>query len=179
MKKILTEWRKFLKESNCNEGDNYQFPEKVYYGTGPSKLDSLRDTGISKYSSDSELEMDREGIPVSNNPFDAAKFGNLVLEIDGQYLSSCGHYSASPNSNGSRVLMRDSSSLSGSGVDSMVDSLGANIPFGAVTGLVFKSTPNVSDLKSRGYASLPMSVLPATVSEEMKTVYEPEEKMER
>ena len=175
MKKILTEWRKFLKESNCDE--NYQFPEKVYYGTCPSKLDRMRDQGVSKYHSDNDLEFDKEGVPVSDNPFDAAKHGELVLEIDGQFLSSCGHYSATPTSVGSRVTMRDSSSLSGSGVDSMVDSLGTMIPFEAVTGMIFKNKPSVSDLKGRGYSSIPISTFPEEASSlsELEVLHDPEE----
>ena len=172
MKKILTEWRKFLKESNCDE--NYQFPEKVYYGVCPSKLEKMRDSGLSKYHSDMDLEFDKEGLPVSDSPFDASNYGDLVLEIDGAFLSGCGHYNAVPNSNGSRVSMKDSSSLSGSGVDSMVDSLGTKIPFDAVTGLIFKNKPDVSSLKQRGFSNLPVSVLPENSSGEIETLYEPE-----
>jgi hypothetical protein len=81
-----------------------------------------------------------------------------------------------PNSLGHRVKMRDSASLSGSGVDKMVDSLGTNIPFDAVSKIIFSGEPNLEKLKEAGLGSIEMSAFPlGSEREELRTLHKPEE----
>jgi hypothetical protein len=72
--------------------------------------------------------------------------------------------------------MKDSASLSGSGVDKMVDSLGTNIPFDAVSRIIFNGEPNIEKLKESGLGAIEMSAFPlGTEKEELKTLHKPEE----
>jgi len=171
MKKLMTEWRRYLQETTTTDKG---FPAKVYYGTSIEKLPSLRDNGIVNLPTDMEIEQDKMGVPTCSDPYDAKGFGNVVLEIDGAYLDECMQYEAYPNSKGCRVRMRDSAVMSGSGADVMVDRLGTNIPFDAVRGIIFSGTPNVEQLKEKGFGNIDISRFPMEEGE-IKTLYKPQQ----
>jgi hypothetical protein len=46
MKKLLTEWRKFIKENEMPQRTNDGIPAQVYYGLPMDQLPSVRDNGI-------------------------------------------------------------------------------------------------------------------------------------
>ncbi len=171
MKKILTEWRNYLNEE---KGEPQKFPESVYYAIPASKLDYVRDNGIINMPTPQDAQHQKMGVPTCNSYQEAAKHGEVVLEISGQYLNESGQYICNPNSSGSRVTMRDSSYASGSGVDSMVDQLGTNIPFTAVSSMTFNRKPDIEKLKSAGYGNVSIAVA-SQDSEEPQTLYTPEE----
>tara|TARA_A200000159_G_scaffold158808_1_gene176564 strand:- start:1791 stop:2312 length:522 start_codon:yes stop_codon:yes gene_type:complete len=171
MKKLLTEWRKYLQEMATSDKG---FPAKVYYGTSIENLPVIRDNGIVNLPTDSEIEQDKMGIPTCSNPQDAKSFGNVVLEIDGEYLEGTMQYESYPNSKGCRVRMRDSAVSSGSGVDDMVDTLGTNIPFDAVKNIIFTGTPNLNQMKEAGFANVQISSFPAEEGE-IKSLYKPQQ----
>lgn len=171
MKKLMTEWRKYLQETVSTEKG---FPAKVYYGTSIEKLPTIRDNGIVNLPTDGEIEQDRMGVPTCSDPYDAKPYGNVVLEIDGSYLESSMQYESYPNSKGCRVRMRDSAVMSGSGVDNMVDSLGTNIPFDAISGAIFSGTPNLDQLKESGFGNIEISSFPLNGEEEMKKLHKPQ-----
>lgn len=174
MKKILTEWRKFLKEEHCNESEDMGFPSKVYHGISIDQLPSVRSSGIVSLSNDRDIEKDKYGVPTCSSPHDARRYGNVVLEIDGAYLQASQQFEPHHNSKGCRVRMRDSAASSGSGVDPMVDNLGSRIPFEAISGIIFAGTPNLQQLKERGYDMVEISSF-ASDSEEINSLYTPEE----
>ena len=174
MKKLLTEWRKYLQESS----EDRQIPAKVYYGTSMAQLPSIRDNGIVNLPNDSEIEADKMGVPMCTNPHDAKAFGNVVLEVDGSLLSDSMQYESIRNSQGCRVKMKDSSSLSGSGIDKMVDSLGTNIPFDAVSAAIFSGTPNLDQLKDSGFGHIGLYSFPIEEGQELKTLHEPSEQQD-
>ena len=171
MKKILTEWRNYVNE-NAKVGEPHKFPESVYYAIPASELDSVRDNGIVNMPSPQDAQHNRMGVPTCDSLQDAMKHGDIVLEISGQHLNESGQYQCSPNSMGSRVTMKDSAYASGSGIDSMVDQLGTNIPFSAVKSMTFKRKPNVEKLKNSGYAGVEIALASA---DEPQTLYTPEE----
>lgn len=171
MKKLMTEWRKYLQETTMDEKG---FPAKIYYGTSMDKLPMIRDKGITNLPTDSDIEQDKMGVPTCSSPYAAKDFGNVVLEIDGAYLKECGQYESFPNSKGMRVRMRDSASLSGSGSDVMVDRLGSNIPFDAVSGIIFSGTPNLEQLKEGGFGNVEISSFPVDGGE-IKKLHEPQQ----
>ncbi len=171
MKKLLTEWRKYLQETATTDKG---FPGKVYYGTDIKSLPSIRDNGIVNLPTDSEIEQDKMGVPTCSSAQDAKSYGNVVLEIDGEYLEGSMQYEAYPNSKGCRVRMRDSAVSSGSGVDSMVDTLGTNIPFDAVRNAIFVGTPNLEQLRESGFANIEISSFPADEGE-IKSLYKPQQ----
>ena len=176
MKKLLTEWRKFIKENEMPQRTNNGIPAQVYYGLPMDQLPSARDNGIVNLPTDQDIEMDRVGVPTCNDPYDAKKFGDVVLELNGGYLQDCGQYMSTPNSLGNRVKMRDSASLSGSGVDKMVDSLGTNIPFEAVSKIIFSGEPDIEKLKEAGLGSIEMSAFPlGTEREELRALHTPDQ----
>ena len=172
MKKLLTEWRKYIKEAYHDEK---QMPAKVYYGTSISELPSIRDNGIVNLPTDSEIEANKMGVPMCTNPHDARAYGNVVLEIDGSQLADSMQYESIRNSQGCRVKMKDSSSWSGSGIDKMVDSLGTNIPFSAVSAALFSGTPNLDQLKASGFGNIGLYSFPIEEGQELKTLHEPPE----
>ena len=174
MKKIINEWRKYLQESY----DDKQIPAKVYYGTEMSQLPSIRDNGIVNLPNDSEIDADKVGVPVCTSPEDARAYGNVVLEIDGESLRNSMQYESIRNSQGCRVKMKDSSSLSGSGIDKMVDALGTNIPFDAVTAAIFSGTPNLNQLKGSGFGNIGLYSFPLEEGQELKTLHEPPERQD-
>ena len=171
MKKLMTEWRKYLQEMATTEKG---FPMKVYYGTDMRNLSNIRDNGIVNLPTDSEIEQDKMGVPTCSSPQDAKSFGNVVLEIDGEYLEGTMQYESYPNSKGCRVRMKDSAAMSGSGVDNMVDTLGTNIPFDAVRNIIFTGTPNLNQLKESGFANVEISSFPAEEGE-IKSLYKPQQ----
>ncbi len=173
MKKILTEWRKYLQETN--EADKKDFPAKMYYGTSIDNLSTIRDKGITNLPTDLELSQDKIGVPTCSDPYDAKSHGNVVLEIDGAYLRESGQYESYPNSKGVRVGMKDSASMSGSGTDKMVDCLGSSIPFDAVSGIIFSGTPNVQQLKGNGFGSVRIYSFPSDDGQEINKLHTPEE----
>ena len=72
--------------------------------------------------------------------------------------------------------MRDSASLSGSGADKMVDSLGTNIPFEAVSRIIFSGEPDIEKLKEAGLGSIEMSAFPlGDEKEELRTLHKPDQ----
>ncbi len=171
MKKLLTEWRKYLQETaTVDKG----FPAKVYYGTSMDRLPSIRDNGIVNLPTDLEIEQEKMGVPTCSDPYDASKYGNVVLEIDGAYLEQSMQYESYPSSSGCRLRMRDSAVASGSGVDKMVDTLGTNVPFAAVRGAIFKGTPNLDQLRESGFGNIEISSFPAGEGE-IKSLYKPQE----
>ena len=174
MKKILTEWRKFLKEEKCNESEDMGFPSKIYHGISIDQLPMVRDTGIISLPTDQEIEDDRMGVPTCNSPHDARQHGNVVLEIDGAYLQDTQQFEPYQNSKGCRVKMRDSAVSSGSGVDPMVDRLGSKIPFDAVSGIIFAGSPNIQQLKEKGYGTVEISSF-SVDSDEIKSLHKPQE----
>ena len=174
MRKIINEWRRYLQESQ----DDKQIPAKVYYGTSMSQLPSIRDNGIVNLPSDADIEADKMGVPMCSSPHDAKAYGNVVLEIDGAYLRDSMQYESITNSQGCRVKMKDSSSLSGSGIDSMVDSLGTNIPFDAVSAAIFSGTPNLDQLKGSGFGNIELYSFPMEEGQELKTLHEPKEQQD-
>lgn len=174
MKKILTEWRKFLKEGSYSESENKGFPAKVYHGISINQLPVIKNTGIVSLSNDQDIADDRMGVPTCNSPHDAKQYGNVVLEIDGAYLQASQQYEPYHNSKGCRIKMRDSADLSGSGVDPMVDNLGSKIPFEAISGIIFAGSPNLKQLKERGYQNVELSSF-TPGSEEIKSLHKPQE----
>ena len=174
MKKILTEWRKFLKEEKCNESEDMGFPSKIYHGIPIEQLPTVRDAGIISLSTDRDIETDKVGVPTCNSPFDAKQYGNVVLEIDGAYLQDSQQYEPHHNSKGCRVKMKDSAVMSGSGVDPMVDNLGSKIPFDAVSGIIFTGTPNLDQLRERGYDSIQISSF-SPDSKDINSLHSPQE----
>lgn len=171
MKKILTEWRKYIQETASLESG---FPSKVYYGTDMKSLPSIRDNGIVNLPTDLDIEQDKMGVPTCANPHDAKSFGNVVLEIDGAYLEGSKQYETHSNSRGCRVRMRDSAAMSGSGVDNMVDKLGTNIPFDAVRNIIFAGTPDVNQLREGGFGNVEISSFPVDEGE-IKSLYKPQQ----
>lgn len=169
MKKILTEWRKYLKEEFSQGG----FPEKLYYATSIDNLPSIRDNGIVNLPTVADMSSDRMGVPTCQEMADASNYGNVILEIDGSYLQASGQFEPQFNSKGCRVKMRDSASGSGSGADVMVDRLGSRVPFEALTGAIFMGTPPVDKLKSSGFDGMKISSL--TPEGELKTFYDPQD----
>lgn len=156
MKKILTEWRKYIKESN--EPAAY-FDGGLYHGIKGAELDSMRDKGIGNLPSEQELEEDKAGVPCSMKAEDASKFGDVVLELDLDSLGQSGQYVVTPdtkNPNGSRVTMTDSAYDSGHGVHDMVDKLGTNIPFSYVKRVIFPqgARPDVKAMRENGYSGV-------------------------
>jgi len=177
MKKLMTEWRKFLKENEMPKSVDSGIPAQVYYALSIDQLPSVRDNGIVNLPTDQEIEMDKIGVPTCSNPYDAKKFGNVVLELNGNYLQESGQYESMPNSLGNRIKMIDSASLSGSGVDKMVDTLGTNIPFEAVSRIIFAGKPNLEKLKESGFGSIEISAFPiGSEAEELETLHKPEER---
>lgn len=174
MKKILTEWRNFINEST-QESQPQRFPEKVYYGIPISQLDRVRDTGMVHMPSPQDVQGDRMGVPTCHSHADAFEYGEVVLEVCGKHLNESGEYVCSPNSKGSRISMTDSSYMSGSGIDSMVDSLGTKIPFSAVTSLIFNKKPNVEKLKASGYGNVGISMMNPESPDDLEELYTPEE----
>ena len=175
MKKILTGWRNYINENSQVEKAQ-KFPESVYYAISAAELDSVRDNGIVNMPTPTDAQHQKMGVPTCNSYQEAANYGEVVLEISGQYLNESGQYMCTPNSNGSRVTMRDSSYGSGSGIDSMVDQLGTNIPFTAVKSITFNRKPDIEKLKSAGYGNVSISLAPRG-SEELQTLYTPEEQI--
>ena len=92
--KILTEWRKYIKESN--EPVAY-FDGGLYHGIKGAELDSMRDKGIGNLPSEQELEEDKAGVPCSTKAEDASKFGDVVLELDLDSLGQSGQYVVTPS----------------------------------------------------------------------------------
>ena len=174
MKKILTEWRKYLNEDSQREPQ--KFPESVYYAISASQLDNVRDNGIVNIPTPRDAQHSKMGVPTCDNYKDAAQYGDVVLEISGQYLNESGQYICNPNDSGSRITMKDSSYMSGSGIDSMVDSLGTNIPFTAVKSMTFKKRPDIEKLKASGYGDISIAMANDS-SEEPDTLYTPEEQV--
>lgn len=174
MKKILTEWRGFISEAS-EESKQEKFPESVFYGIPMSHLDTVRDSGVINMPSGKDVQDDKIGVPTCASPDDAFAYGDVVLEISGQFLNESGEYVCSPNSKGSRVSMKDSSYSSGSGIDSMVDQLGTNIPFTAVKSIIFSRKPDVEKLKNNGYGSMGISMVPQDGSTELQNLYTPDE----
>lgn len=172
MRKILTEWRKYLQETN--EADQSGFPAKVYYGTSLDSLPAIRDKGITNLPTDLDMSQDKIGVPTCSDPYDAKAHGNVVLEIDGTYLRESGQYESYPNSKGTRIGMKDSASMSGSGADEMVDCLGSNIPFDAVSSIIFSGTPDLQRLKNDGFENVEIYSFP-TGGQEIKKLHAPEE----
>lgn len=172
MKKILTEWRNYLINEMAGEAPQ-KFPESVYYAIPVTQLDYVRDNGIVNMPTPQDAQHQKMGVPTCNSYQDAATHGDVVLEISGQYLNESGQYMCTPNSKGSRVTMKDSSYGSGSGIDSMVDQLGTNIPFTAVNSITFNRKPDIEKLKSAGYGNL--SIALASQGSEPQTLYTPEE----
>lgn len=172
MKKILIKWRGYLNES---AQEPQKFPEKVYYGVPMSQLDSIRDTGVVNLPAPQDVQQNKIGVPTCNSPIDAFGYGEVVLEVSGQYLNESGEYVCTPNSKGSRISMTDSSYSSGSGVDSMVDNLGTKIPFSAVSSMIFKRKPNLSRLHSAGFGNVGISMVDLSRPDEIQELYKPEE----
>jgi len=173
MKKLLTEWRKFLREQ-YGESEDKGFPSKVYHGISIDQLPSVRDVGIINLPTDQDIEDDRMGVPTCSSPHDARQYGNVVLEIDGGYLQETQQFEPYPNSKGCRVKMRDSASTSGSGVDPMVDRLGSKIPFEAISNIIFTGTPNIEQLKEKGYGTVEISSFTADTGE-INSLHKPQE----
>ena len=173
MKKILTEWRGFVSEVSENK-ESEKFPESVFYGIPMNQLDTIRDTGVVNMPSGKDVQDDRIGVPTCSSAADAFQYGDVVLEISGQFLNESGEYVCAPNSKGSRVSMKDSAYSSGSGIDSMVDQLGTSIPFTAVKSVIFNRKPNVEKLKNNGYGSLGISMM-SEGGEEIEKLHTPEE----
>lgn len=174
MKKILTEWRRFLKEES---GRATSFPEKLYHAIPIGSLASVRDNGIVNLPSDQEMSNDKFGIPTCQDLQEAGSYGNVILEIDGNYLQATQQYEPEFNSKGCRVKMKDSAADSGSGADPMVDRLGSSIPFEAVTGAVFMGTPPVEKLKEMGFGNMQISSLNS--EGELKVHHEPQDQAQR
>ena len=172
MKKILTEWRRFLNEEN---GRGTSFPEKLYHAIPIDNLASVRDKGIVNLPSDQEMANDKFGIPTCQELQEAGSHGNVILEIDGNYLQTSRQYEPEYNSKGCRVRMRDSAADSGSGADPMVDRLGTSIPFEAVTGAIFMGTPPVDKLKKMGFGNMKISSL--TSEGELKVHHDPQDQV--
>lgn len=174
MKKILTEWRGFVNEIS-EEKQADKFPEKVYYGISMTQLDNIRDSGVVNLPQPQDIQNNKIGVPTCNSPSDAFEYGDVVLEVSGQYLNESGEYVCTPNSKGSRISMTDSSYSSGSGIDSMVDNLGTRIPFSAVHSLIFKRKPDVPKLRSSGFSNVGVSMVDPNNPDELQELYVPEE----
>lgn len=169
MKKILTEWRKFLKEEVTQGG----FPERLYYATSVDSLPSIRDRGIVNLPTDQDMFDDRFGVPTCQEMQEASNYGNVILEIDGTYLQSTKQFEPQFNSKGCRIKMKDSAADSGSGSDPMVDRLGSAVPFDAVRGAIFVGTPPLKRLKEMGMQNIEISSL--TPEGELKVHHSPQE----
>lgn len=166
MKKLLTEWRKYLKESTQS-----QFPDKLYHAIPLDAIPTLPIKGIENLPTDDEIQADRMGVPTCSAAYDAREFGPVIVEMCGNHLKEFG-YIASENSKGHRVTMRDSSSLSSSGADEpMVDRLGTRVPYEAVTALVFAQSPDLKSLHKMGLNDV--KIYKMTSEGELEEVYDP------
>ena len=170
MKKLLTEWRKYLKEEVDRPST---FPEKLYHATSIDNLVPIRDKGIVNLPTDTDLANDKFGVPTCQDFSEAGNHGNVILEIDGTYLQASQQFEPEFTSQGCRVKMRDSAADSGSGADPMVDRLGSTIPFEAVKGAIFMGTPPVEKLKKMGFGNMQISSL--TSEGELKVHHNPQE----
>jgi len=161
MKKLLTEWRKYLKEEGeapAEQATAY-FDGGIYHGIPQSNLDGLRDQGIGNTPTEMDIEEEKAGVPCSLKPQEARKHGDVVLELDMESLEGSGQYIISPDQesdHGTRITMVDSAYDSGHGVNDMVDSLGTNIPFSFVKRVIFPqgSTPDVQGMREGGFSGV-------------------------
>ena len=70
MKKLLTEWRKYLKEEGeapAEQATAY-FDGGIYHGVSQANLDGLRDKGIGNMPSEMDIEEEKAGVPCSLKP---------------------------------------------------------------------------------------------------------------
>lgn len=180
MKKLLTEWRKYIKE---NQSQAY-FDGGLYHGVSQGDLDSLRDRGITNLPSEQDLEEDKAGVPCSMKPDAASKFGDVVLELDMEGLSGSGQYVLSQdhkNPDGTRVTMSDSAYDSGHGVHDMVDKLGTNIPFSYVKRIIFPqgAKPNIKAMRENGYSGVEIASFGDDGSQGLVSHWSPAQEEER
>tara|TARA_A200000159_G_scaffold154189_1_gene166814 strand:- start:1054 stop:1605 length:552 start_codon:yes stop_codon:yes gene_type:complete len=177
MKKILTEWRKYIKE---NEMTQAYFDGGLYHAAPQDQLDGLRDNGIVNLPSEIDLEEEKAGIPCAKNPEMAREHGDVVLELDLQALEVSGQYNMSPdikNDGGMRVTMTDSACDSGHGVHDMVDKLGTTIPFSYVKRIIFPqgSQPDVKQMRENGYSGVEIASFPEEGSGHLVSHWSPTE----
>ena len=180
MKKLLTEWRKFIKESEGRGPTQAVFDGGLYHATSQDQLDALRDGGITNLPSEQELEEDKAGVPCTTKAEMARRFGDVVLELDMESLGNSGQYLIKPddeNPDGSRVTMTDSAYDSGHGVHDMVDKLGTSIPFSYVKRVIFPqgSTPDVKTMRENGYSGVEIASFGEEGSQDLVSHWSPVE----
>lgn len=177
MKLIMEGFREYLNEEHKQPQGMHDVPQNMYHGVQSGDLDGLRDNGIVNLPSELEFEEDKTGIPCSEEFEGAQKYGDVILELDGEQIAGSGQYTLNPSGvSGVRIGMTDSAVNSGHGVHDMVDKLGTNIPFQFVKKMIFTGDtfPNVRKLKDAGFAGVEI----ATTTDqpgEFKTMWKPPE----
>ena len=179
MKIIMESFRTFLKEEQVASpvGD---LPQHIFHGVQSSDLDNLRDNGVVNLPSELDFEEDKVGVPCADDFQSAQKYGDVILEFDGEQLMGTGQYTLNPvEKGGFRLGMTDSAANSGHGVHDMVDKLGTNIPFQYVKKMIFTGDtfPNIRKLKEAGFGGVEIATTDpaAPDSGEFKTMWKPPE----
>ena len=179
MKKLLTEWRKYVKE---NTQPQAYFDGGLYHAAPQAQLDGFRDNGIVNLPSELDIEEEKAGIPCAKNPDMAKKYGDVVLELDLAGLEGSGQYNMTPdlkNEGGMRVTMTDSAYDSGHGVHDMVDKLGTTIPFSYVKRIIFPqgSQPDVKKMRENGYSGVEIASFPEEGGNQLVSHWSPTEEV--
>lgn len=180
MKKLMTEWRNYLKES-VNQA---AYDGGLYHSIVATDLDNLRDNGLVNLPNELEIEEDKAGIPCTNDINTAKKYGDVILELDEESIANSGQYVVGPdgdNEQGIRVTMTDSSYDSGHGVQDMVDRLGTSIPFSYVKRIIFPQgvKPDVSKMRESGYGGVEISGFPDVEGDQLVNFWTPKEKEQK
>tara|TARA_B100000287_G_scaffold425128_2_gene470939 strand:- start:15 stop:557 length:543 start_codon:yes stop_codon:yes gene_type:complete len=170
IKTLMEGFRRYLME----EGPRHDVPDRLYYGCAAENLDSIRDNGIINQPSPLDFEENHIGVPFSSDIETARKYGDVVLEFDGQGLVNSGQYSVRPKETGIKVVMNDSAVDSGHGAHDMVDSLGTKVPFDFVTRMVFDggTLPNAKKLRQNGFHGVEIATF-GQEGEEPKVMHTP------
>ena len=171
----MESFREYLSEEHKQPQSMKDVPQYMYHGVNSGELDNLRDNGIVNLPSELEFEENKTGVPCSSEFDGALKYGDVILELDGEQLAGSGQYTINPvGDKGHRIGMTDSAANSGHGVHDMVDKLGTNIPFQFVKKMIFTGDtfPNVRKLKDAGFGGVEI----ATTTDqpgEFKTMWSP------
>jgi hypothetical protein len=148
-----------------------QVPEEIYHATRPTLLRSISQDGLKDSSGFSRHGSGQKGISFSTeiDPLITGSFGNLILVFSGKEMGLSGQYAFKYHQDPTidtpekeiRVIMIDSASDSGSGIDSKVDSLGTIIPFHFCKKFIFLQPVPKFELKwlKENYPTVEIQVL--------------------
>lgn len=176
MKLILENWRKFLIEQEEQEeikATTNDIPDEMYHATRPPLLSSIMADGITDYSGQNRNGITQPGqgvsLTTSLEPLKGGSFGNLILVLDGQEMKLSDQYELTNYQDPQvdtpehevRVRMRDSASLSGSGIDPKVEALGTSISPQYIKGMCFIKQPQRFEVKNlkKEFPSLELSYI--------------------